>query len=145
MKQPAVIELAIVQGKMLARNVSFWSVSLLIAGLSMLVFGYLFKPDARPFDLAVVDEDATQTSQSLTAAFEEVENVHVSTLPRDEEMQRFEDGKLGRGRHRPARVRGRPHAGPDAGGGVFRRLRPGARLIRTDYGRRCNRGVQPAR
>lgn len=95
MRQPAVIELAIVQGKMLARNVSFWSVSLLIAGLSMLVFGYLFKPDARPFNLAIIDEDATQTSQSLTAAFEEVENVHVSTLPREEEMQRFEDGKLG--------------------------------------------------
>lgn len=95
MRQPAVLELAIVQAKMLSRNVSFWSVSLLIAGLSMLVFGYLFKPDSRPFDLAVIDEDATQTSQSLTSAFSEVENVHVSSLPREEEMQRFQDGKLG--------------------------------------------------
>lgn len=95
MRQPAVIELAIVQGKMLARNVSFWSVSLLIAGLSMLVFGYLFKPDARTFDLAVVDEDATQTSQSLIAAFSEVQNVHASSQSRAEEMRKFEDGKLG--------------------------------------------------
>jgi len=95
MRIPAIAQLTVTQGKMLARNVSFWLASLLIAGLSMTVFGYLFQPDARQFDIAVVDEDATQVSQSLVTAFAGVDNLDISLRSRDQEMQRFEDGKLG--------------------------------------------------
>jgi ABC-2 type transport system permease protein len=95
MRRPAFAQLTVAQGKMLARNVSFWLASLLIAGLSMFVFGYVFKPDARQFDLAVVDQDNTQPSQGLVAAFSGLDNLDVSHRSRDEEMQRFEDGKLG--------------------------------------------------
>jgi ABC-2 type transport system permease protein len=95
MRRPAIAQLTLAQGKMLARNVSFWITSLLIAGLSMTVFGYLFRPDARQFDIAVVDQDATHASQSLLDAFSSVENLHIGSGALQDEMQRFEDGQLG--------------------------------------------------
>lgn len=95
MRRPAIVQLTLAQGKMLGRNVSFWMASLLIAALSMTVFGYLFKPDARQFEVAVVDQDSTQTSQTLVDSFSRVDNLDVSHRTEDEEMQRFEDGKLG--------------------------------------------------
>ena len=37
-------------------------ISIFIAVLSMLVFGWLFKPGATAFNLGIVDEDGTQAS-----------------------------------------------------------------------------------
>jgi ABC-2 type transport system permease protein len=95
MRRPAIVQLTWAQGKMLSRNVSFWMASLLIAGLSMTVFGYLFQPDARQFDVAIVNQDGTPASQSFAESFSAVENLEVAYGSLDDEMQRFEDGKFG--------------------------------------------------
>lgn len=92
---PAIVQLTWTQGKMLSRNVSFWMASLLIAGLSMGVFGYLFQPDARQFDVAIVDQDGTSASQSFAASFSAVENLRVTHGSMEDQLHRFEDGNLG--------------------------------------------------
>jgi len=66
-----------------------------IAVLSMLVFGALFKPDAQAFDLAVVDEDGTQSSRSLRDAFSGLENVELKEGSRGDEFAALKDGDRG--------------------------------------------------
>ena len=89
------LQLAIAQGTILRRNVNFWLTSFLIAVLSMLVFGALFKPDAQAFDLAVVDEDGTQSSRSLRDAFTALENVELKEGSRGDELASLKDGDRG--------------------------------------------------
>lgn len=87
--------LAHAQGLMLWRNVTFWLISIFIAVLSMLVFGWLFKPEAQAFDLAVVDEDQTQASGELTDAFASLDNIKFKSGPRDDELAALKDGDRG--------------------------------------------------
>src|SRR5574341_1697070 len=87
--------LAHAQALMLWRNVTFWLISIFIAVLSMLVFGLLFKPEAQAFDLAVVDEDRTESSQQLTAAFAGLDNIEFKDGSRDDELAALKDGDRG--------------------------------------------------
>lgn len=87
--------LAHAQGLMLWRNVTFWLISIFIAVLSMLVFGWLFKPEARTFELAVVDQDGTQTSQQLTEAFAGLDNIEYKHGDREDELAALKDGDRG--------------------------------------------------
>jgi ABC-2 type transport system permease protein len=80
---------------MLWRNVTFWLISIFIAILSMLVFGLLFKPEAQAFDLAVVDEDRTKSSQQLAAAFAGLDNIEFKNGSRDDELASLKDGDRG--------------------------------------------------
>lgn len=91
----AVAQMASAQAKILWRNVTFWLISIFIAVLSMLVFGWLFTPDAVAFDLAVVDEDRTESSQQLTDAFAGLPNIEFESGARDHELSALEDGDRG--------------------------------------------------
>jgi len=88
------VQLVITQATMLRRNVGFWLSSIIVAVVSILVFGWLFNPDTRPFDLAIVDEDGTTASAALVAAFEAVDNVEVRTGERESEYSALEEGDL---------------------------------------------------
>ena len=85
--------MVVTQATMLRRNTGFWLSSIIIAVVSILVFGWLFNPDTRAFDLALVDEDATEASGALVAAFESVDNVEVVVGERDEEHSALEEGE----------------------------------------------------
>ncbi|MFQ5472020.1 MAG: ABC transporter permease, partial [Dehalococcoidia bacterium] len=86
------LRLVVTQATMLRRNTSFWLSSIIVAVVSILVFGWLFNPDTRAFDLALVDEDGTEASTALVAAFESVENVEVVVGDRDEEFSALKEG-----------------------------------------------------
>ncbi len=87
--------LAFAQALMLWRNVTFWLISIFIAVISMLVFGWLFHPEAQAFDLAVVDEDHTESSQSLTDAFAGLDNIEFKSGTRESELAELKDGARG--------------------------------------------------
>ncbi len=87
--------LAHAQGLMLWRNTTFWLISIFIAVLSMLVFGWLFKPEARTFELAVVDQDGTESSQQLTEAFGGLDNIEFKDGDREHELAALKDGDRG--------------------------------------------------
>ncbi len=87
--------LAHAQALMLWRNVTFWLISIFIAVLSMLVFGWLFKPEAQAFDLSVVDLDHTESSQQLASAFAGLDNIKYKTGPKDAELSALKDGRRG--------------------------------------------------
>lgn len=91
----AFTRLAIAQALMLWRNVTFWMISIFMAVLSMLVFGWLFHPETQAFDLAVVDEDRTESSRSLTAAFAGLDNIDFKSGDRDSELAELKDGDRG--------------------------------------------------
>ncbi len=91
----AFLQLVVTQATMLRRNTGFWLSSILMAVISMAVFGWLFDPDVQPFDLALVDEDRTEDSQALVQAFDGLENVEVRKGSRVEEMAALEDGDRG--------------------------------------------------
>lgn len=87
--------LALAQALMLWRNVTFWLISIFVAVVSMLVFGWLFHPEAQAFDLAAVDEDRTESSQSLTATFAALDNIEFKTGDRESELAELKDGDRG--------------------------------------------------
>jgi ABC-2 type transport system permease protein len=94
MRPRGFVQLVISQATMLRRNVGFWLSSIIVAVISILVFGWLFNPDTRPFDLAVVDEDGSEASAALVAAFESVDNVEVREGERESEFSALEEGDL---------------------------------------------------
>ena len=89
------LQLVVTQAIMLRRNTGFWISSIMMAVLSMAVFGWLFNPDTQPFDLALVDEDHSQASQTLVEAFEGIDNVETREGSRDGELASLQDGDLG--------------------------------------------------
>lgn len=91
----AFLQLVITQATMLRRNTGFWLSSILMAVLSMAVFGWLFNPDTQPFDLAVVDEDRSEASQALVQAFGGLENVELREGSRGKELESLSDGDRG--------------------------------------------------
>lgn len=94
MRPQGFVQLIITQATMLRRNVGFWLSSIIIAVISILVFGWLFNPDTRPFDLAIVDEDGTEASSALAGAFEGVDNVDVRMGEREGEFEALDQGDL---------------------------------------------------
>ncbi len=95
MNRGAFLQLVVSQATMLRRNVGFWLSSIIMAVLSMAVFGWLFNPDTQAFDLAVVDEDRTEASQALVQAFDGLENVELKRGSQEEERGALEDGDRG--------------------------------------------------
>ncbi len=91
----AFLQLVVSQATMLRRNTGFWLSSIIMAVLSMAVFGWLFNPDTQAFDLAVVDEDRTEASQTLVEAFDGLENVELKRGSQEEELGALEDGDRG--------------------------------------------------
>lgn len=77
---------------MLRRNTGFWLSSIIVAVVSIIVFGWLFNPDTRPFDLAIVDEDGSEQAQSLVSAFASIDNVDVASGEREAELSSLEEG-----------------------------------------------------
>ncbi len=92
MRIKGFVQLVSTQATMLRRNTGFWLSSLIIAVVSILVFGWLFNPDTRPFDLAIVNEDGSKPALSLVAAFESADNVDVASGERDSELSSLEEG-----------------------------------------------------
>ncbi len=91
----AFVQMAIAQWTILRRSMVFLVVSLMIAAMSMGVFGWLFKPDAQAFHLAVVDQDGTEPSQALTQSFGDLDNVKLSKQSLEKEMSKLRDGDRG--------------------------------------------------
>jgi len=88
----AFVQLVVAQATIVRRNTGFWLGSILMAVISMAVFGWLFNPDAEPFDLAVVDEDRTEASQALVRVFDGIESVKLRHGSRGDELAALEDG-----------------------------------------------------
>jgi ABC-2 type transport system permease protein len=87
------VRLVVAQATMLRRNVGFWLTSILIAVVSMLVFGWLFNPAApNEFTLGIVDEDQTEASAEFLSSFSDVDNVHIQTGERDFELGALKEG-----------------------------------------------------
>ncbi len=80
---------------MLRRNTGFWLSSIMMAVLSMAVFGWMFNFDTQAFDLAVVDEDRTESSQALVQAFDKLENVELKQGSREDELEALYQGDRG--------------------------------------------------
>ncbi len=91
----AFVQLVVAQATIVRRSTGFWLGSILMAVISMAVFGWLFNLDAQPFDLAVVDEDRVEASQALLRAFDDIENVELREGSREEELAALEDGERG--------------------------------------------------
>lgn len=87
------LQLVLAQATMLRRNVGFWLTSILIAVISMLVFGWLFNPGApAEFSLGTVDEDGSEASAEFLAAFNQVDNVKIKTGEREKELDALKEG-----------------------------------------------------
>jgi ABC-2 type transport system permease protein len=95
MNPRALGQLVVTQATMLRRNTGFWLSSIIMAVLSMVVFGWLFNPETQPFDLAVIDQDGTEASQALAKAFDGIDNVELKQGPLDDEMDALRDGDRG--------------------------------------------------
>ena len=89
----AFIQLVVAQATIVRRNTGFWLGSILMAVISMAVFGWLFNPDTQPLDLAVVDEDRTEASRALVRAFDGIESVELRQGSREDELAALEDGE----------------------------------------------------
>ncbi|MBI1886297.1 MAG: ABC transporter permease [Chloroflexi bacterium] len=87
-----LVQMTIAQATIVSRNVSYWLISIFIAVFSMAVFGWLFNPETRAFDLAIADQDRSQSSEALVQAFTSVENADISRDSLQKEMERFNDG-----------------------------------------------------
>ena len=88
-------QLVTAQGAILLRSTSFWVASIFAAVISMAVFGWLFNPETQAFDLAVVDEDRTEASRTLTESFASLDNVELRQGSRSEELAKLLDGDRG--------------------------------------------------
>lgn len=80
---------------MLRRNTGFWLSSIMMAVISMAVFGWLFNFDTQAFELAVVDEDRTEASQALVQAFDELDSVELRQGSQKDELESLEHGDRG--------------------------------------------------
>jgi ABC-2 type transport system permease protein len=88
------MRLVVTQATMLRRNTMFWLSSILMAVISMAVFGWLFNPGDAAFKLGIVDEDGTRESQALVQSFEGLENVELRQGARDAQLGALDEGDL---------------------------------------------------
>jgi len=91
----AFLQLVVTQATMLRRDTGFWLSSIIMATLSMAVFGWLFNLDTQTFDLALVDEDRSKASRALVQAFDGLETVKPREGERDEELESLDRGDRG--------------------------------------------------
>src|SRR3990172_2059912 len=91
----AFLQLVVAQATMLRRNTGFWLSSIIMATLSMAVFGWLFNLDTQAFDLALVDEDRSEASQALVQAFDGLETAKLREGTRDAELKSLDRGDRG--------------------------------------------------
>ncbi len=91
----AFLQLVVSQATMLRRNTGFWLSSIMMAILSMAVFGWMFNFDTQTFELAVVDEDRTESSQALVQTFDQLENVELKQGSQEDELESLEQGDRG--------------------------------------------------
>jgi ABC-2 type transport system permease protein len=92
MRPGAFLQLVASQATILRRNTMFWLSSILMAVISMAVFGWLFNPAAEAFELSVVDEDGSESSAALVQAFDGLENVKMREGERDGELDALAEG-----------------------------------------------------
>jgi ABC-2 type transport system permease protein len=92
MSARSFIRLVVTQATITRRNPGFWLISILMAVISMSVFGWLFNFDTQAFELAVVDEDRTEASQGLVQAFDGLENVELKRGSQKDELAALEEG-----------------------------------------------------
>lgn len=92
MRPAGFLRLIASQATILRRNTLFWLTSILMAVISMAVFGWLFNPEAEAFELAVVDEDRSESSAALVQAFDGLENVDLREGDRADEIHALEEG-----------------------------------------------------
>jgi ABC-2 type transport system permease protein len=96
MKLRGFYRLVLTQATILRRNTSFWLASIVVAAVSITVFGWLFNPSAaRPFDLGLVDEDGGRSAATLRQTFDNVQNVNVISGDRTDELAALKDGERG--------------------------------------------------
>jgi ABC-2 type transport system permease protein len=88
-------QLVVTQATIIRRNTAYWASSIILAVISMAVFGLLFNPNVDAFDLAVVDEDGTEASRLLVAGFEPIESVKLREGDREEELRALKEGDRG--------------------------------------------------
>jgi ABC-2 type transport system permease protein len=89
------LRLVATQATIIRRNTGYWMGSILFAIISMAAFGWLFNPDGQALDIAVVDEDGTEASQSLVEAFASLDNADLTVGSRQQELDALEDGDRG--------------------------------------------------
>lgn len=92
MRVQGFLQLVLAQATMLRRNTGFWLSSIIVAVISILVFGWLFNPDTQAFDLSLVDEDGSEASIQLIAVFESIDSVEVASGERERELAALEEG-----------------------------------------------------
>ena len=95
MNRGAFLQLVVSQATMLRRNTGFWLSSIMMAVISMAVFGWMFNFDTQAFELAVVDEDRTESSQALVQAFDKLENVELKQGSQEDELESLQQGDRG--------------------------------------------------
>lgn len=93
MRARGFVQLVITQATMLRRNVGFWLTSIIIAVISIFVFGWLFNPGSQPVEIAIVDEDGSEASAALAAAFDGLASVDTSVGDSDS-LAKLDDGDL---------------------------------------------------
>jgi ABC-2 type transport system permease protein len=91
----AFIQLVVTLATMLRRDTGFWFTSIMMAVISMAVFGWLFDFDTQAFELSVVDEDRTEASQAFVQAFDGLESVELREGSREDELASLEHGDRG--------------------------------------------------
>jgi ABC-2 type transport system permease protein len=93
MTPSSLLRMVLSQATILRRNTSFWLSSILMAVISMAVFGWVFNPSAQEaFEMSIVDEDRSQSSSALVQAFDGLDNVELSKGDRDRELDALEEG-----------------------------------------------------
>ncbi len=77
---------------MLARDPAFLVSTLLVAVLSIFIFGYLFTGEPDDFPLGVADADGSPASREVVRAFRDVEGIELSEGTEGEELEALRDG-----------------------------------------------------
>ncbi len=88
----AFVALLKAQLLMLARTPDYWVSTLLIAVISIFVFGYLFTGVLEDIPLGVADEDGSTASAQVVDALREIEGIELSEGAEEEELKALEDG-----------------------------------------------------
>ncbi len=78
---------------LLARDPAYWVSTLLIAVISILVFGYLFTGGLSDFPLGVVDQDHSTTSEQVLQALRDAGGIDLSEGSAEAQMAALHDGK----------------------------------------------------
>src|SRR3972149_452688 len=85
------LALARAETLILFRNPGYWLGNLIIAVLSIIVFGYLFK-GMEDFPLGVADLDGSPTSQQVVAALESVPGIEAHSGSEQRELSALRKG-----------------------------------------------------